>query len=782
MLRYTVRGHELDDQQMAAVVDDSPTQLVIAGAGTGKTTTLIGKVRHMVEHEGVDPSRILMISLTNNTVADLRRVVDEEFGSDFPADVMTIHALGNRIYGRRPCVGPARNRVITGILDDLVQEDRYMADAMMLFVDSLRQTGLSDLSLNGRFIRQRGLRIIADALFRRGIVCEYERGSYSGKGFTPASISWEQGGHRIAVHDDDEPSKRVRKQSGEVDKALADLGVPSDQVNTNDLASNILASWGERIPEAVGAFISRCKCTRTTVHDLRSRNEARTSEGRPAVGQKLDLIDRVWDLYTLHCLADDSADYEDMVVQSAEHVRAGGDPGKVYDLVLVDEYQDVSAILVDLISALRRRMGFRLFCVGDDWQSIYSFSGGDVWQIYDFDRIWKDWGPISTSRIETTYRFPRQIADMTSRFVLRNPRQSRKTVRSPTTAALSPVHLLPVEDDRGIAGMVSNRLDNLPEEDSVFIIGRTRNDIHALGSGNAQFAFNASEGRSGGTVNVTYRRWDADAEAWSDIRSVTFLTAHSAKGLEADDVFVLADRDRGGFPSTNSSDLDALFEVRDEGILLPEERRVLYVAMTRAKKRLFLVNRMEDSYAHSSEGGFMSEIIADNGAFFIKSTPMCGECCGPMRIVSSNGRRFYGCCDYPSCRGTREFRGLRWPSVPVQELLRYPGRGFHHARAERREQSRPTGLLDALVGGEVAPQEVAAHVRSVLCREAGHHLLGEHGGPVPALHVLDVALSVGETYGHECTGDRSADLPAAHAASEASPDPEGLLLRHAVPG
>ena len=66
-----VRGHPLDPQQLAAVMDDADTQLVIAAAGTGKTTTLVGKVRHLVD-SGVDPRGILLISLTNNTVSDLR--------------------------------------------------------------------------------------------------------------------------------------------------------------------------------------------------------------------------------------------------------------------------------------------------------------------------------------------------------------------------------------------------------------------------------------------------------------------------------------------------------------------------------------------------------------------------------------------------------------------------------------------------------------------------------------------------------------------------------------
>ena len=127
-----VRGHPLDPQQLAAVMDDADTQLVIAAAGTGKTTTLVGKVRHLVD-SGVDPRGILLISLTNNTVSDLRASIDSEFGGSFPGDVMTIHALGNRILLRRPCVGKDRTRLIGGIMYDTAEVDRKFARALLLY-------------------------------------------------------------------------------------------------------------------------------------------------------------------------------------------------------------------------------------------------------------------------------------------------------------------------------------------------------------------------------------------------------------------------------------------------------------------------------------------------------------------------------------------------------------------------------------------------------------------------------------------------------------------------
>lgn len=654
---FEVRGRTLDEQQTAAVMDDSDTQLVVAGAGTGKTTTLIGKVKHLVSDLGVDPSGILMISLTNNTVADLRRAVDEEFGSGFAADVMTIHALGNRIVRRRACVGRDRSALIGRILYDLVEEDRRSARAMMLFVDGLRTAGFSDVALDGTSIRNRGLRCLADALFERGVRCEYTRPDYSGKDPVPGFIVADDGkGHRLRVYSDDDAAKTAARDPRKAAEFVVDRGFPEERMNANDLAAEVLEAWGDRIPEAIGAFISRCKCTGTTMGDLQRANGRNGTDVRATVEEKLRLIDRVWDMYAMTCAEGNLADYDDMVIQAAQEVRAGKDPGRRYTHVLIDEYQDVSRILVDLVKALRAVMRFKLFCVGDDWQSIYSFSGGDVWQMYDFGKVWEGWGSLSVDRIERTYRSPQQIVDMASRFVQKNPMQMRKTVRSIGAARRIPMQLLPVTSDRDVPRMVSNRLDYLYPNLSVMVIGRTRNDIYALGNGSGAFLFNPSS--SQGTVEVVYRRWDDDRGDWREVRRLTFMTAHSSKGLEADVVFLIADRDRGGFPSTLRDDLGDLFSGRDEGIQYPEERRVFYVALTRARRLLFMVNRMdEDQFAQSAVTPFMSEIIRDN-PMLSQSTPFCRDCFGPMRISSSGRGAFYGCLNYPACRGTRPFNGF----------------------------------------------------------------------------------------------------------------------------
>ena len=653
-----VRGHPLDPQQLAAVMDDADTQLVIAAAGTGKTTTLVGKVRHLVD-TGVDPRGILLISLTNNTVSDLRASIDSEFGGSFPGDVMTIHALGNRILRRRPCVGKDRTRLIGGIMYDTAEVDRKFARALLLYVEGLRTVGYSDVSLCGISIRSRGLRNFADALFECGIRCTYERPVVSEKETKPASVHAEDGrGHRFIVYSDDDVVKAAARDPREAWEYMERHGFACERLNPNDLAAEVINAWGDRLPEAMGALISRCKSTGTTIGDLRRANGRNDTKTRPRVEEKLSLLDRVWDEYNMLCMQGDMADYDDMVIQATESVRAGGPYGKRYTHVLVDEYQDVSPTLVGLLRAIRDRTGFRLFCVGDDWQSIYSFSGGDVWQFYDFGKVWGGYGTVSVSRIETTYRCPQTIVDLSGSFVSANPMQQRKEVKGVRDPPFRPVQLLPVNSDRDIPRAIANRLDFIDPGETVFVIGRTRADVYALGYGNGQFAFSLGDRSASGSVDVVYRRWDEDSAGWVDVRQVRFLTAHSSKGLEADNVFILADRERGGFPNTVSDELSDLFETRDEGIPLAEERRVFYVAMTRARRRLFIVNRTdEDHYAQSARSPFVTELLRQSPVLS-RSTPFCPECFGPVRIVEHDGGRFYGCCDYPNCRGVRRFDGI----------------------------------------------------------------------------------------------------------------------------
>ena len=85
----------LDEEQRRVVLSDEDYMLVVAGAGTGKTTTVAAKVRYLVEQKNVDPKQILVISFTNKAVNELKERINE--GLLIPCPITTFHSAGYAI-------------------------------------------------------------------------------------------------------------------------------------------------------------------------------------------------------------------------------------------------------------------------------------------------------------------------------------------------------------------------------------------------------------------------------------------------------------------------------------------------------------------------------------------------------------------------------------------------------------------------------------------------------------------------------------------------------------
>ncbi|MDR7341840.1 DNA helicase-4 [Pantoea alhagi] len=234
--------------------------------------------------------------------------------------------------------------------------------------------------------------------------------------------------------------------------------------------------------------------------------------------------------------------------------------------ILVDEFQDISPQRAQLLAALRKQnRQTSMFAVGDDWQAIYRFSGAEMALTASFHHYF---GRGDSCVLDTTWRFNDRIGDIANRFVQENPHQLARPLNSPIKGTKKAISLLP--DDR-LEDLLNKMSGYVLPEERVLLLAR----YHYL-----QPALLAKA-----------------KTRWPKLR-LDFMTIHASKGQQADYVILLGLQEGAeGFPAP------ARESVIEEG-LLPEpedfpdaeERRLAYVALTRAKQQVWLLyNRQQPS-------------------------------------------------------------------------------------------------------------------------------------------------------------------------------------------
>ncbi|MCQ2427208.1 MAG: topoisomerase DNA-binding C4 zinc finger domain-containing protein [Clostridia bacterium] len=190
---------------------------------------------------------------------------------------------------------------------------------------------------------------------------------------------------------------------------------------------------------------------------------------------------------------------------------------------------------------------------------------------------------------------------------------------------------------------MASKLNELPQNASVFFIGRYSFDIDTLrNSGLLSCQYN----NISGFIDVKYPQR-------SDLK-MCFMTAHKSKGLQADYVFIINNKNsRMGFPSRMQDDpiLDLLLENK-ESYPFAEERRLFYVALTRAKTKTYLLlqKNHESTFAQELHTRYESQIKHEQF-----ECPICG---GHLSRKTGPYGDFYGCDNYKStgCKFVRRIK------------------------------------------------------------------------------------------------------------------------------
>ena len=363
--------------------------------------------------------------------------------------------------------------------------------------------------------------------------------------------------------------------------------------------------------------------------------------------------------YERYLKENNSIDFQDMINESAKILKETKQLNKKlnFKYIIVDEYQDISKQRFDLVKALHEVTSAKIMAVGDDWQSIYAFSGSDINLFTKFKDIM---GYAKLLKIVKTYRNSQEVIDIAGNFVQKNKQQITKKLISPKHIT-NPVVIYTYDstlkrDKRDLksgvnyaqASKIEEILDFIVNEDkeskSILLLGRFGFDGDRL-SKSGLFTYNPYGSKM---KSIKYPNLD-----------ITFMTVHASKGLGYDNVIVINGKNETyGFPSKIEDDPVLNFVVKqDRNIDYAEERRLFYVALTRTKNRVFFIAPSQNP----SE--FLLEIKKDyknvllkgnwNNSFIPyerKSCPICGY---PMqfRYKSAYGLSLFICTNEPEICG-----------------------------------------------------------------------------------------------------------------------------------
>lgn len=697
----TVESKPLTPEQRLSIVVDEDATLVLAGAGSGKTSVITAKAAYLLKAGIRTADEILLLAFAKDAAAEMSERIEARCGA--PVQARTFHALAYDIIGdvegSKPALAAhatddtAFIALIRDILKDLVSAASDIARAIIAWFahflvepkeeqdfqskhDWYTYVEKLDLrTLQGDQVKSYEELQIANWLYENGIEYEYEPiyehplpasgkrdytpdfrltesgvyiehfgvGKKRGKDGTEqlvtapfvnrdeylAGMEWKRGVHAehgtILIE-----TYSYERQAGRLLDALAEKLAPHVTINPRPLTTIydrvIELGQADGFSRMLGTFLRKFKSGGYQI-DICAQKAEKLKMG--ARGRAfLAVFDPVYREYQKRL--GERIDFEDMILRAAHYVE-DVQYKSPFRHILVDEFQDISQGRARLIKALKgQHPDARLFAVGDDWQSIYRFAGSDIHIMRNFGtefggRFLDGTAVQRTVDLGRTFRSVDRIALAARQFVLRNPAQITKRVVPAGEADGPAIRVVWTRRDDGEdkLAQVLGAITSLPapsgRKTSVLLLGRYRH------------------------VDPGIR----DLQRRFSMLTLSYKTIHASKGLEADHVILLrADSGRTGFPSEITDDpLLSLASPEAEPFENAEERRVMYVAMTRARLTFTILA------SESRPSAFVRELQSDPsyGLASVSTdasaqTGTCGECGGRLIPVQSQvGRIWYRC-------------------------------------------------------------------------------------------------------------------------------------------
>lgn len=688
-----------NNDQVTAIASDEDNTLLVAGAGTGKTTTILGKLAYLVERLKVGPEDILLLSFTGRAVQELTDRINKKFpGKNIKAQ--TFHSLGlsiiGKVLGKKPDLAfptaSARQKFLNEQFDLHLKDEQYLNLVIEYFAYYLKPVVLEpgfgnlddyykyskterNLTLRRELVKSQQEVMIANFLYINGIKYIYET-SYkhetANRDYRQYKPDFYLPDYDIYIeHFGTDRTGKVHFTQSEAQNARLSEKYQADIVWKRELHKKYNTTlvetfsyeftehnWKDKLTEQLKAF--NVEFLRRNIDEIfKSLKEGKTipeiielfgtfldlSKSNGYSPEKLadvilqrknaremafsEIFIPIFKAYENYLVKNKSIDFHDMLIKAASFINDGRHKIN-FKYIIIDEFQDFSVSKYKLVKAIcDQNPDIKLFCVGDDWQSIFRFAGSDISLMTNFE---ESYGFTRKNQLVITNRFNNRLAVISNQFILKNPNQIPKEVKSDKAGPIDAVEIL-YKKKRDVEGLLLEIFSALNKSaalgakpSSVFLLGRYKhNKPDNFSKHRAEFK------------NL----------------SIEFLTIHASKGAEADYVIILdVISGKYGFPSEVTD--DPLLEIvlsRGDSYPHAEERRLMYVAITRARHKAFIVT--EDG----NQSVFVLELEGSKNTGPEKLT--CKECGGDMVKRRGSYGEFWGCSNFPNCTYKINIRNRR---------------------------------------------------------------------------------------------------------------------------
>jgi DNA helicase-4 len=691
-----IESNPLTEQQRLSVIRNNDLNLVLAAAGTGKTSVMVAKALDLIESKVAKNDEILILAYNNAAAKELKerltnRVMACGITEECTPTASTFHALGRKIL--KDC---GISTYLSDFADDPKKLEMWVTKWLIEYIKSspaslknfiqlsYQPTNPFDFdskeqydayvrdneyrTLQGERVKGYQELIIANWLFLNSVEYEYEA-PYIAKRRIEIGFDYKPDFHIkdtciYLEHFGIDRSGNTRK---DINRAEYNISIKNKRLLHAEYQTTLIETfhydWTEnnlenrlemlinksgieirqKSPEEIFKTLNELgyieenakrylKCLQAIRVERLDKESTllRLQEKKIVCAEEYaDLLDALHSAYKNELENQKRIDFDDMIILSTNAITSSRFTPR-WSHILVDEFQDISMARMGFLKALiNYGPNPVLTVVGDDWQSIYRFSGGKLELTTRFEELI---GSHSFTKLEKTFRYNNSIADTAGTFVMQNPEQYKKNVATHDIVDSSQVYLL---DSK-----VGNE-NNLEERILQVLNTIKRNDPNGSVAILARYNYLIKNARE--KINETSHK------------NIKYWTFHGSKGLESDYCILVGFfQGKTGFPNANKDEavIEALLPNLDT-FPHSEERRLLYVAITRAKKKAYLI---ADPMAPSE---FINELLTPKYKLHITSKtfedkyrqifkcPICTD--GYFKLISGKFGNFYSCSSGSVC-------------------------------------------------------------------------------------------------------------------------------------